>query len=125
MAVSSSRQPAIWKARLAPWVIPGVFLAIFALMLARAPASAPKLVTGIVLPGLTLAAIYFLISAGLSLIFGLMDVLNFAHGSLFMLGGYCAWTCNQWLNPAYPGHWPVTLASGNARFLVGLVVGIL
>jgi branched-chain amino acid transport system permease protein len=102
-----------------------VFLAIFALMLARAPASTPKLITGIVLPGLTLAAIYFLISAGLSLIFGLMDVLNFAHGSLFMIGGYVAWTCNQWLSPAYPGHWPVTLASGNARFLVGLVAGTL
>jgi len=125
MAVSSSRQPAIWKARLAPWVIPGVFLAIFALMLLRAPASAPKLVTGILLPGLTLAAIYFLISAGLSLIFGLMDVLNFAHGSLFMIGGYVAWTCNQWLNPAYPSHWPLTLDSGNARFLVGLVAGTL
>jgi branched-chain amino acid transport system permease protein len=125
MAVSIPRRPGAWKARLAPWVIPGVFLAIFALMLLRAPASAPKLVTGILLPGLTLAAIYFLISAGLSLIFGLMDVLNFAHGSLFMIGGYVAWTCNQWLNPAYPGHWPVTLASGNARFLVGLVAGTL
>lgn len=125
MAVSTPRRPDAWKARLAPLVIPGVFLAIFALMLVRAPASAPKLVTGILLPGLTLAAIYFLIAAGLSLIFGLMDVLNFAHGSLFMLGGYCAWTCNQWLDPAYAGHWPVTLASGNARFLVGLVAGTL
>ena len=125
MAVSTPRRPGAWKARLAPWIIPGVFLAIFALMLLRAPASAPKLVTGILLPGLTLAAIYFLISAGLSLIFGLMDVLNFAHGSLFMIGGYVAWTCNQWLNPAYPGHWPLTLDSGNARFLVGLVAGTL
>ncbi|HYF62565.1 MAG TPA: branched-chain amino acid ABC transporter permease, partial [Herpetosiphonaceae bacterium] len=125
MAVSTPRRPGAWKARLAPLVIPGVFLAIFALMLTRAPASAPKLVTGIVLPGLTLAAIYFLIAAGLSLIFGLMDVLNFAHGSLFMLGGYCAWSCNQWLDPTYAGHWPVTLASGNARFLVGLAVGTL
>ncbi|HEY1013826.1 MAG TPA: branched-chain amino acid ABC transporter permease [Herpetosiphonaceae bacterium] len=125
MAVSPPLARPRLAERLAPWAIPGVFLAIFALILLRAPASAAKLVTGIALPGLTLAAIYFLIAAGLSLIFGLMDVLNFAHGSMFMIGGYCAWTCAQWLDPAYPGHWPVTLASGNARFVVGLVAGTL
>jgi len=75
------------RERLAPLVIPTVFVLIFATVLMVAPASWPKLITGILLPGLTLAAIYFMISAGLSLIFGLMDVLNFAHGSLFMLGG--------------------------------------
>ncbi|WP_110514168.1 branched-chain amino acid ABC transporter permease [Herpetosiphon llansteffanensis] len=113
------------RERLAPLVIPAVFVLIFATVLVVAPASWPKLITGILLPGLTLAAIYFMLSAGLSLIFGLMDVLNFAHGSLFMLGGYCAWTCNQWLDPAYPGHWPLTIASGNLRFIIGLVVGAL
>jgi branched-chain amino acid transport system permease protein len=46
----------------------------------------------IVLSGLTLGALYFLVASGLSLIFGLMDVLNFAHGSLFMLGAYAGWT---------------------------------
>ena len=46
----------------------------------------------IFLSGLTLAALYFLVAGGLSLIFGLMDVLNFAHGSLFMLGAYAGWT---------------------------------
>src|SRR5712691_2714601 len=53
--------------------------------------SAPTLVS-ILLSGLTLAALYFLVAGGLSLIFGLMDVLNFAHGSLFMLGAYAGWT---------------------------------
>jgi branched-chain amino acid transport system permease protein len=42
----------------------------------------------ILLSGVTLAALYFLISSGLSLIFGLMDVLNFAHGAIFVLGAY-------------------------------------
>ncbi len=46
----------------------------------------------ILLSGLTLGALYFLVASGLSLIFGLMDVLNFAHGSLFMLGAYAGWT---------------------------------
>src|SRR5919202_4480833 len=53
--------------------------------------STPTLVS-ILLSGLTLGALYFLVAGGLTLIFGLMDVLNFAHGSLFMLGAYTGWT---------------------------------
>ena len=36
------------------------------------------------LSGLTLGALYFMVAAGLTIIFGLMDVLNFAHGAMFM-----------------------------------------
>ncbi|WP_232703122.1 ABC transporter permease [Halobacterium wangiae] len=43
-----------------------------------------------VLNGLTLGGIYVLIAIGLSLIFGVMNVVNFAHGSLWMLGAYLA-----------------------------------
>ncbi len=42
--------------------------------------------------GLGLAALYFLVASGLSLVFGLMDVLNFAHGAFVAVGGYAAWT---------------------------------
>ncbi len=45
-----------------------------------------------VLRGLSVGAITFLVASGLSLIFGLMDVLNLAHGELFMLGAYVGWT---------------------------------
>ena len=48
----------------------------------------PKVWMSIMLSGATLAALYFLVASGLSLIFGLMDVLNFAHGVLFVLGAY-------------------------------------
>ncbi len=44
------------------------------------------------LRGLSVGAITFLVASGLSLIFGLMDVLNLAHGELFMLGAYVGWT---------------------------------
>jgi branched-chain amino acid transport system permease protein len=37
-------------------------------------------------------AITFLVAAGFSLILGLMDVLNLAHGEMFMLGAYVGWT---------------------------------
>ncbi len=40
---------------------------------------------------LGLAGLYFLLAAGLSLIFGLMSVLNLAHGAFFAAGGYAAW----------------------------------
>ena len=43
---------------------------------------------GVLVDGLSKAAIYVMIAAGLTLIFGLMGVLNFAHGSLTMLGAY-------------------------------------
>jgi branched-chain amino acid transport system permease protein len=40
------------------------------------------------LGGITLGALYFLVAAGFTLIFGLMRIVNLAHGSLFMIGGY-------------------------------------
>ncbi|MGJ3561574.1 ABC transporter permease subunit [Streptomyces sp. INA 01156] len=43
------------------------------------------------LTGLGLGALYFLIASGLALIFGLMDVLNFAHGAFLTVAGYTAW----------------------------------
>ncbi|NNJ11707.1 branched-chain amino acid ABC transporter permease [Chloroflexales bacterium ZM16-3] len=52
----------------------------------------PRVAASILLSGLTLGALYFLVTSGLSLIFGLMDVLNFAHGLLFMVGAYMGYT---------------------------------
>lgn len=43
------------------------------------------------LTGLGLGALYFLIASGLALIFGLMDVLNFAHGAFLTVSVYAAW----------------------------------
>ncbi|MCI0478008.1 MAG: hypothetical protein L0Y55_17330, partial [Anaerolineales bacterium] len=45
-----------------------------------------------VLRGLAVGAVIFLVAAGFSLIFGLMDVLNLAHGALFMIGAYIGWS---------------------------------
>lgn len=54
------------------------------------------------LNGLVYSMLLFILSAGLSLIFGLMNVVNMAHGSFYMLGAYVglavvAWTGNFWL----------------------------
>jgi branched-chain amino acid transport system permease protein len=42
--------------------------------------------------GVSAGAVTFLVASGLSLIFGLLDVLNLAHGALFMIGAYVGWT---------------------------------
>jgi branched-chain amino acid transport system permease protein len=44
----------------------------------------------VTLNGITLAALFFVVASGFTLIFGLMRVVNMAHGSLYLLGGYLA-----------------------------------
>ncbi len=65
--------------------------------------------------GLVLGGLYVLIAIGLSIIFGLLGIVNFAHGSFFALGAYFALTLQQYLG------WPGVLL---APILVG-VVGML
>ena len=48
-----------------------------------------------VLNGLDKGSAYALIALGLTLIFGTLGVVNFAHGALFMLGAFCAVTLNR------------------------------
>ncbi len=93
-------------------------------------------IVNITLQGLTMGMLFFLIASGLSLIFGLMDVLNFAHGSLFMTGSYVALT-TFWLLGGYPlaaiparqlgvlgfDTAPVLIADTNLRFLVAVLAG--
>jgi branched-chain amino acid transport system permease protein len=46
--------------------------------------------TTVTLNGITLSALFFVVASGFTLIFGLMRVVNMAHGSLYLLGGYLA-----------------------------------
>ena len=49
------------------------------------------------LSGLSHAATLFLVASGLSIIFGVTRIVNFAHGSFYMLGAYCAYSFSQFL----------------------------
>jgi branched-chain amino acid transport system permease protein len=49
-----------------------------------------------ILNGFQLALLLFLVAAGLTLVFGIMDFMNLAHGSLFMMGAYFAASAVQW-----------------------------
>ena len=46
-----------------------------------------------------------LVAAGLTLIFGVSRIVNFAHGSLYMLGAYIGWTSVEWLGRSPVGFW--------------------
>jgi branched-chain amino acid transport system permease protein len=52
---------------------------------------------GTLLDSVTLAALLFIVASGFSLIFGLMRVVNMAHGSFLLLGGYIAFEMQQWM----------------------------
>ncbi len=79
----------------------------------------------ITLTGLALAAMYFLLAAGLSLIFGLMDVLNFAHGAFFTWGAYAAWWTIGRLAPGGAGTTGAFFVSLVAAALAGALLAAL
>ncbi|MEN4966787.1 branched-chain amino acid ABC transporter permease [Brucella intermedia] len=64
--------------------------------------------------GLVNGAFYALLSLGLAVIFGMLNVINFAHGAFFMSGAIVAWMMSTWLGIGYWG----------ALVLAPLIVGI-
>jgi branched-chain amino acid transport system permease protein len=74
------------------------------------------------LGGLTAAMFLFLIASGLSLIFGILRILNFAHGSFYMIGAYLAWQLVHILGPASGSFWFAVLASALAVALLGALI---
>ncbi|WP_323794085.1 branched-chain amino acid ABC transporter permease [Nocardioides sp.] len=72
--------------------------------------------------GLGLGALYFLVASGLSLIYGLMGVLNFAHGAFLTLGAFAGWETARRLDDASWTTLVLSLAVGAAA---GALVAVL
>lgn len=72
------------------------------------------------LNGLQLGVMLFLMAAGLTLVFGIMNLINLAHGSLYMVGAYCAALFLEWTGSFVLA----ALLALPATLLVGLVVEI-
>lgn len=70
----------------------------------------------ILVTGIGLGALYFLVASGLSLIYGLMHVLNFAHGAFLTLSAFVGWQVAQALGTASWGSFLMSI-------LVGAIVG--
>ena len=76
------------------------------------------------LTGLSSASALFLVASGLSIIFGVTRVVNFAHGSFYMLGAYIAYTLVGHLAGAV-GFWVAVLLAGVGVGIIGVVVELL
>src|SRR5216110_284670 len=73
------------------------------------------------LNGLQYGVMLFLMAAGLTLVFGIMNLVNLAHGSLYMVGAYLAVTATQWT-----GNYLLGVALGLAGTLVvGMAVEVI
>ncbi|HEX8013488.1 MAG TPA: ABC transporter permease [Casimicrobiaceae bacterium] len=76
------------------------------------------------LNGLAGASALFLVAAGLTLIFGVTRVVNFAHGSLYMLGAYIAYSAIGRFGTTIAGYWGAVLAAALAVGAIGLAIEI-
>ncbi|MBN9441421.1 ABC transporter permease [Bosea sp. (in: a-proteobacteria)] len=77
------------------------------------------------LNGLASASSLFLVASGLSIIFGVTRIVNFAHGSLYMLGAYLGWTLVTWLGPASPfGFWGGVLLAALFVAAIGVLIEV-
>ena len=74
---------------------------------------------GQLLIGLINGAFYAMLSLGLSVIFGLLNIINFAHGAQYMMGAFVAYFALQW---AGLGYWPSLLIAPVVVGLFGVVL---
>lgn len=72
--------------------------------------------------GITAAIFLFLTAVGLSLIFGVVRVLNFAHGSFYMIGAYAAYQMSKWVGTGNVGFWVGALGAAFLVMLIGIVI---
>ena len=93
----------------------------------------PRVYLTLTIAGLAMGMLIFLVASGLTLIFGLMDVLNFAHGALFSWGAYVGFSAVMLLNRGAgwvesPSVWLnalALLAAVAAAVLVALALGVI
>jgi branched-chain amino acid transport system permease protein len=67
--------------------------------------------------GLSYGLLLFMLSSGLTLIFSMMGVLNFAHASFYMLGAYVAYQVMTWI-----GYWPALVVAPLVVGVIGAIV---
>jgi branched-chain amino acid transport system permease protein len=83
-------------------------------------ATDPTLFMRSTMNGITLAALYFVVASGFTLVFGLMRNVNLAHGSLYLFGAYIGWVVGD-----ASGSWLLAVAAGFlAAALVGLILQV-
>ncbi len=92
-------------------------------MIFEACVSSGPYVTGLILNGLIIGAIYALMGLGLTIIFSVLGIVSFAHGEHYMIGGFTAY----FLLTVFSGFpwWLAVILAGVVTFLIGSVFEIL
>lgn len=79
----------------------------------------PQALFGQVLLGLINGSFYAILSLGLAVIFGLLNIINFTHGAQYMMGAFVAWMCLNYLGINY---WAALLLAPLIVGVVGVVI---
>jgi branched-chain amino acid transport system permease protein len=106
---------------------------VLALVLLPLALVEPRVYLTLTIAGLAMGMLIFLVASGLTLIFGLMDVLNFAHGALFSWGAYAGFSAILFLNarlgwadaPSVAQNALLLLAAILAAVVVAVVLGVI
>jgi len=78
---------------------------------------------GQLLIGLINGAFYAMLSLGLAVIFGLLNIINFTHGAQYMMGAFCAWfLLNHGIGGLTLGYWPSLIIAPIVVGIVGIVI---
>lgn len=100
------------------WVV--VIAVPLAMFVVWANITNPRQFVATLLNGITLAALYFLVASGFTLVFGLMRNVNLAHGSLYLVGAYMGWIVGDATD-----NWFLAIAVGFASAaLVGFLLQV-
>src|SRR3569833_1537501 len=79
----------------------------------------PQALFGQLLLGLINGAFYAMLSLGLAVIFGLLNIINFTHGAQYMMGAFCAWFLLTYLGI---GYWPALIVAPIVVGAFGIVL---
>jgi len=86
-----------------------IFVGLLAVLLIKEATVSPSQFAQTTLIGLTNGAVYALIALGYTLVYGILELINFAHGDVFMLGGMFAITIGTHVFGLHHGQGPVTV----------------
>ena len=79
----------------------------------------PQVLFGQLMLGLINGAFYAMLSLGLALIFGMLNIINFAHGALYMMGAFCAYFL---LHLTGMGYWSALIIAPIAVGIFGMIL---
>src|SRR5260370_38948993 len=85
----------------------------------RRPVMTASLLVQSAVIGLSIGSIYILLALGLTLMFGMMHIMNFAHGAIYMLGAFVIYSVFfQWGTPSFAAFVVAMLVLGACGYLV-------